>query len=115
MRGLEKQVLNGEISYSRMIEILNERLSLPESKNVPSEWNWDDGGASSIEAKAIIKKADERLKYANIRIQELEGKLKEEKPKLGLATTSELIYELSARCDTGSIDEGGNYKTVGNH
>lgn len=33
------------------------------------------------------------------------------RPWLGLATTSELIYELAARCDTGSIDKGGNYKT----
>jgi len=33
MRGLEKQVLNGEISYSRMIEILNETL-LPERKYI---------------------------------------------------------------------------------
>lgn len=37
---------------------------------------------------------------------------KQEKPLLGLAKTSELIYELSARCDTGSIDKGGNYRTV---
>jgi hypothetical protein len=35
------------------------------------------------------------------------------KPYLGNATTRELIYELSARCDTGSIDKGGNYKTTG--
>lgn len=29
LRDLEKQVLLGEISYSRMVEIINERLSLP--------------------------------------------------------------------------------------
>jgi hypothetical protein len=33
MRNLEKQVLQGEISYSRMIEILNETISVPESKS----------------------------------------------------------------------------------
>jgi len=37
-----------------------------------------------------------------------------DKANLGMATTSELIYELAARCDTGSIDKGGNYKTVDN-
>ena len=37
-----------------------------------------------------------------------------DKANLGMATTSELIYELAARCDTGSIDRGGNYKTVDN-
>lgn len=35
-----------------------------------------------------------------------------ETTKLGLATTSELIYELAARCDTGSIDKGGKYKPI---
>jgi len=35
-----------------------------------------------------------------------------DKANLGLAKTSELIYELSARCDTGSIDKGGDYRTV---
>ena len=39
---------------------------------------------------------------------------KQDKANLGMATTSELIYELAARCDTGSIDRGGNYKTVDN-
>jgi hypothetical protein len=34
------------------------------------------------------------------------------KPWLGNATTSELIHELSARCDIGSINQGGDYKTV---
>lgn len=36
------------------------------------------------------------------------------KANLGMAKTSELIYELSARCDTGSIDKGGNYKPTDN-
>jgi len=34
------------------------------------------------------------------------------KAYLGNATTKELIYELSARCDTGSINQGGDYKTA---
>ena len=38
----------------------------------------------------------------------------QDKPLLGLAKTSELIYELSARCDTGSIDKGGDYRPVDN-
>jgi len=54
MRGLEKQVLNGEISYSRMIKILNERL-LPESKNVPSE-----------ERQKVIKEIMEKHRQDNL-------------------------------------------------
>lgn len=38
-----------------------------------------------------------------------------DKANLGMAKTSELIYELSARCDTGSINKGGDYKTVDNN
>lgn len=39
-------------------------------------------------------------------------KLMTPKANLGVARTSELIYELSARCDTGSIDKGGSYRTI---
>ena len=33
-------------------------------------------------------------------------------PRLACATTQEVIYELSARCDTGNIDKGCDYKTI---
>ena len=77
MRGLEKQVLNGEISYSRMIEILNERLSLPESKNTVIDEDFK-------KCKKLLVNRDEHLnakikecKEKDTRIQELEGKLKD--------------------------------------
>lgn len=43
LRDLEKQVQKGEISYSRMVEILNERASVllpvPNTKTVEGEEN----------------------------------------------------------------------------
>jgi len=52
--------------------------------------------------------AEEGMRWAH------EYAMQNDKANLGMAKTSELIYELSARCDTGSIDKGGNYRTVDN-
>lgn len=41
-------------------------------------------------------------------LRKLEGEIKE------VEATEQLIYELSARCDTGSINRGGSYRPVDN-
>lgn len=83
-----------------------------ESNNGVTESSMRLAAQAWCEESTKNKVMDTELAMEFAKIIEKVKKEYSSKPWLGNATTSELIYELSARCNTGSIEKGGNYKTV---